>query len=45
MEKVIEDGKINKDKPVDLFANDLVIVTAEDSDLNEIDLTQACDGT
>ena len=45
MDKVVEDGKINEDKPLDLFANDLVIVTAEDSDLNEIDLAQACDGT
>lgn len=45
MDKVVESGKIGEDKPFDLFANDLVIVTAEDSDLNEIDLTQACDGT
>ena len=32
MDKVVEDGKIGEDKPFDLFANDLVIVTAEDSD-------------
>lgn len=45
MDKVVDDGKIDNDKPVDLFANDLVIVTAEDSNLNEIDLAQACDGS
>ena len=45
MDKVVEDGKIGEDKPFDLFANDLVIVTAEDSDIDELDLAQACDGT
>lgn len=45
MDEVVEDGKINSDKPVDLFANDLVIVTAEDSGISEIDLAQACDGS
>lgn len=38
MDKVVEDGKIGEDKPFDLFANDLVIVTAEDSDIDELDL-------
>ena len=45
MDKVVEDGKIGEDKPFDLFANDLVIVTAEDSDIDELDLAQACDGS
>lgn len=45
MDKVVESGKIGEDEPFDLFANDLVIVTAEDSDLNKIDLAQACDGS
>ena len=45
MDKVVESGKISEDKPFDLFANDLVIVTAEDSSIDEIDLTQACNGS
>ena len=45
MDKVVESGKIGEDEPFDLFANDLVIVTAEDSDIDELDLAQACDGS
>lgn len=45
MDKVVESDKIGEDEPFDLFANDLVIVTAEDSDIDELDLAQACDGS
>ena len=45
MDKVVESGKIGEDEPVDLFANDLVLVTADDADIAELDLAQACDGS
>lgn len=45
MDKVVEDGLVNNDAPFDLFANDLVIVTAEDSEIGDITLEQAASGT
>ena len=45
MDKVVEDGLVNSDAPFDLFANDLVIVTAEDSEIGDITLEQAASGT
>lgn len=45
MDKVVEDDLVASDAPFDLFKNDLVIVTAEDSAVNDITLAEVCDGT
>lgn len=44
MDKVVEDGLVNSDAPFDLFANDLVIVAADDSDIDDVTLEQAASG-
>lgn len=44
MDKVVEDDLVNSDAPFDLFANDLVIVAAEDSDIDDVTLEQAASG-
>ena len=45
MDKVVEDGLVADDAPFDMFENDLVIVTADSSDLTELTLQEAADGT
>ncbi|WP_251198198.1 molybdate ABC transporter substrate-binding protein [Anaerotardibacter muris] len=45
MDKVVEDGLVAEDAPFDMFANDLVIVAADSSDLNELTLQEAASGT
>lgn len=44
MDKVIEDELVASDAAFDMFKNDLVIVTAEDSDISDLTLQQACSG-
>lgn len=45
MDKVVEDGLVAEDAPFNMFENDLVIVTADSSDLTELTLQQATDGS
>lgn len=45
MDKVVDDGLVLADAPFDLFANDLVIVTAEDSAIADLSLQEAADGS
>ena len=44
MDKVVEDDLVAEDAVFDMFKNDLVIVTAEDSEVNDITLAEVCDG-
>lgn len=44
MDKVVEDGIVAQDAPFNLFANDLVIVTSESSDIGDLTLEQAVSG-
>ena len=44
MDAAIENGNVAEDAPFDMFKNDLVIVTAENNDIDEITLEDAVSG-
>lgn len=44
MNKVVEDELVASDAPFDMFANDLVIVAAEDSEIGDLTLEEAVNG-
>lgn len=44
MNTVVEDGLVASDASFDIFSNDLVIVTSDSSDIDDVTLQEACDG-